>query len=150
MPALPTPGADIEAAFAAMRWKHIRTVEAMQALSERNVELEREVYHNALAVKAEFLKKAKAFAALKKGVIEMFRLLKGELEISRTLIYTQSTRCYNDSAKMVNKLGKQAVSLAADKEDLTHTLGNRQDQLQRLQARLLLYEDEFAGDLKGS
>jgi hypothetical protein len=34
---------DIDAAYSALRWKHLRTVESMQTLLERNIELEKTV-----------------------------------------------------------------------------------------------------------
>ena len=140
---------DIETAFAAIRWEHIRTVESMHALTERNVELEREVFHHATAAKAEKLKRKKAFDELKAGVKEMFRQLKGELAVSRTLVYTQSAMCQNDNIKLVNRLGRRAEELTRRNEVLTFELKSAKSTIERLQDRLVMYEDEQAGNLKG-
>lgn len=141
---------DMEAAFQTMRWQHIRIVEAMQALTERNVELERESFNHAAALKAERLKRKKAYDQLNIGVSEMFRMMRGELEVSRTLVYTQSAMCHNDCVKLVNRLGKRAQDLLYQKNNLDFNYKSAQSQIQRMQTQLVQYEDEYSGDLKGS
>jgi hypothetical protein len=137
---------DIETAFAAIRWQHLRTVEALHAVVQRNEDLERAAQSYSQSMGAEKNK----IDALKGGIKNMFRWFRGELEVCRSLIAKQSTSCYNDCSKIVGALMLKSEALTKDKANLVYKLGDTQREVQRLQARLLQFEKESADDLKGA
>lgn len=139
----------METAFAAIRWQHIRAIESMQALTERNVELEREVHSHTVKMNAERQRRKKALMQLKIGLTDSFRSMRGELEITRTLIYTQSAMALNDTNKIVKKLGFRLSEVIVENERLKEELSLSRGQVARLQDQVGRFEDELAGNLKG-
>jgi hypothetical protein len=98
------PG-DIDAAYSALRWKHLRTVESMQTLLERNVELERTIANlEAQQVTSEnqLKQQLRAFAKASKRSIS---LLRKEIEDQRRTVARTSSQ---EHARLVEDVQRLA------------------------------------------
>jgi hypothetical protein len=140
---------DTEAAFSAMRWQHIRTVEAMQTLLEKNVDLEREIFDQATAFRTERMILQSKIKKINERVTLLARLLRGEIENVKGTVYRQFAGGWNDAQQSVKKLSIKCTYLNNENEELRLNKVENEELVARLRNELLKLQNQISSDAEG-
>ena len=140
---------DTEAAFSAMRWQHIRTVEAMQTLLEKNVDLEREVYEQANAFRTEKMILQSKIKKINERVNLLANILRGELENLKGAVYRQFAGGWNEVNLGVKTMMMKCITLSNKNEDLRINKKQNEELVTRLRDELLKLQNQISSDAEG-